>query len=71
MSPDYAARIGKPIPAVAERADFGPAYNGEEYVTLTFRVPKDTPALVGTWDLTPRGPGNFDWAVQKHPLEDE
>lgn len=70
MHKDIAARIGKPIPAVAERADFGPAYNGEEYVTLTFRVPKDVPAIVGTWDLIPRGAGGFDWAVQKNPIEE-
>ena len=30
----------KSIEAVAERADFGPAYDGEDYVTLTFRVRK-------------------------------
>jgi hypothetical protein len=55
----------KPIPAVAESADFGPAYNGESFVTLTFRVPKDTPALAGIFDLIPRRPGTFDWAKAK------
>lgn len=65
-----AARINTIIPGVAECADFGPAYNGEDYVTLTFRVPKDTPAIVGKWDLIPRGLGTFDWAVQKNPVED-
>ena len=55
------------IPAVAERADFGPAYNGEDYVTMTFRVPKDTAALPGIWDLTPRCAGSLPWAEQKHP----
>lgn len=70
MDPEIAKRLNQPIPAVAERADFGPAYNGEDYVTLTFRVPKDTPAIVGKWDLTPRGTGTFDWAVQKHPIEE-
>ena len=67
MHKDIAKRIGIPIQALAERADFDPAYNGEDYVTLTFRVPKDTPAIAGTWDLTPRGPGTFPWAIQKHP----
>jgi hypothetical protein len=62
--------VPESIPAVAERADFGPAYNGEAYVTLTFRVPKDTPALAGKFDLIPRGPGTFDWAEQKHPIEE-
>jgi hypothetical protein len=62
--------MAKAIPAVAERADFGPAYNGEDYVTLTFRVPKDTPALVGLWKLTHLGPGTFDWATQKNPVEE-
>lgn len=72
MDPQIASRIDKPIPAVAERADFGPAYNGEDYVTLTFRVPKDTPAIVGTWDLIPRAgdTAQFPWAVQKHPIDE-
>ena len=70
MHPEIAERIGKPIPAVADRADFGPAYNGEAYVTMTFRVPKDTPAIAGTWELIPRGAGTFDWAAQKHPIEE-
>ena len=69
MDKDISKRIGTSIPAMAERADFGPAYKGEDYVTLTFRVPKDTPAIAGTWDLIPRGAGSFDWAVQKHPVE--
>ena len=60
----------KAIPAVAERADFGPAYNGEDYVTLTFRVPKDTPALVGQWSLIHVGAGTFNWAVTKNPSDD-
>ena len=70
MSPEIAERLNKPIPAVAERADFGPAYNGEDYVTMTFRIPKDIPAIVGIWELTPRGPGTFPWAIQKNPIED-
>ena len=72
MAPEIAARIGKAIPAIAECADFGPAYNGEDYVTLTFRVPKDTPAIVGTWELIPRGgkAASFEWAVQKNPVKE-
>lgn len=70
MHPEISKWIGKTIPAVAERADFGPAYNGEDYVTMTFRIQKDIPAIVGTWELTPRGPGTFPWAVQKNPDED-
>jgi hypothetical protein len=31
----------KTIEAVAERADFGPAYDGEDYVTMTFRSTLD------------------------------
>jgi hypothetical protein len=54
-----------PILAVAERADFGPAYAGEDFVTLTFRVPKDTPAFAGVWELTPARPGGFVWAESK------
>lgn len=67
MHPDIAKRIDKPIPAVAECADFGPSYDGEDYVTLTFRVPKDTPAIAGIWDLIPRRTGTFHWAVEKQP----
>lgn len=55
------------IEAVAERADFGPAYDGEDYVTMTFRVRKDQAAIAGIWDLTPRCPGTLDWAVTKYP----
>ena len=63
-------KITKAFPAVAERADFGPAYNGEDYVTLTFRVPKDTPAMCGIFDITPRCAGTLPWAEQKHPIEE-
>lgn len=59
--------MNKTIEAVAESADFGPAYDGEDYVTLTFRVPKDQHAIPGIWDLTPRGRGTRDWATTKHP----
>lgn len=59
-----------PVPAVAERADFGPAYNGEDYVTLTFRVPKDTPAMCGIFEITHISPGTFNWAKQQYPVEE-
>ncbi len=61
----------KMIQAVAERADFGPAYAGEDFVTLTFRVPKDTPAIAGIWDLSPVRPGTFHWAESKTDYEQE
>lgn len=57
----------KSIEAVAEMADFGPAYDGEDYVTLTFRVRKDQGAIPGIWDLTPRCAGTLDWALTKYP----
>lgn len=57
----------KTIEAVAESADFGPAYDGEDYVTMTFRVHKEHGAVAGIWDLMPRSPGTFPWAVTKHP----
>jgi hypothetical protein len=57
----------KTIEAVAERADFGPAYDGEDYVTMTFRIHKDQAAVPGIWDLTPRCRGTLDWARTKHP----
>lgn len=57
------------IEAVIETADFGPYYDGEQYVTLTFRVPKDTSCLAGIWDLTPRGSipelGRPPWSISK------
>lgn len=59
--------MATPIEAVAESADFGPAFDGEDYVTLTFRVPKDQRAIAGIWELTPRGPGTRDWATTKYP----
>jgi hypothetical protein len=51
--------MDKPIPAVAYSADFGPAYEGETFVTLTFRVPKDTPAIVGEVGPDPAWPGHI------------
>lgn len=62
--------MSKTIEGVAECADFGPAYRGEEYVTLTFRVPKSQGAIPGIWHLTPIEPGTRDWAAQKHPDQD-
>lgn len=59
--------MNKTVEAVIERADFGPAYRGEEYVTLTFRVPKTQGAIPGIWELTPTAPGSRDWATQKFP----
>lgn len=56
----------KTILAVAERADFGPAYDGEDFVTLTFRVPKSQSAIPGIWELTPLRPGTFEWAGTKN-----
>jgi hypothetical protein len=49
----------EPILAVAESADFGPAYDGEDFVTLTFRVPKSTGAVPGLWELTPVRLGKY------------
>lgn len=54
------------VEAVADSADFGPAYDGEDYVTLTFRVPKSQAAIPGIWDLTPRCPGTREWATTKN-----
>lgn len=59
--------MAEPIEAVLERADFGPAYDGESYVTLTFRVPKDQGAIPGVWELIPRRSGTLDWAITKYP----
>jgi hypothetical protein len=59
------------IEGVAERADFGPAYKGEEYVTMTFRVPKNTVATPGVWELRPVKPGWPEWANEKFPSADD
>lgn len=53
------------IPAVAESADFGPAYAGENFVTITLRVPKDTRVPAGIYELNYLCPGGFDWAQEK------
>lgn len=39
------------IPAVVESADFGPAYEGETFVLVTLRVPKDTLVRPGLYAL--------------------
>lgn len=57
----------KSIEAVAESADFGPAYDGEDYITMTFRVHKDHAAVAGIWHLTPRRSGTLPWAITKYP----
>lgn len=58
---------GKPIEAVAESANFCPAFHGQEYITLTFRVPKSQGVRPGIWELKAIGAGSRDWAIQKHP----
>lgn len=65
--PDQAGRDPATIEAVADSADFGPAYDGEDFVTLTFRVRKDQQAISGIWHLSQRGAGTCEWAVKKYP----
>lgn len=52
----------KSIEDVIETADFGPFYDGKQYVTVTFRVPSDTLCPAGIWTLTPSRAETFDWA---------
>lgn len=66
-----ATKVGAAIEAVADSADFEPAYRGEEWVTLTFRVQKSQAAIPGIWHLTPICPGTRDWAHTKFPAGGE
>ena len=51
-----------PIKAVVDAADFSPAHDGEQFFTITFRVPADTKVVAGVYDLVPLGPGTPEWA---------
>lgn len=59
--------MDKTIDAIIETADFGPAFAGNEYVTVTFRVHKDTRIVAGRWKLIPGDVGTFDWAAERFP----
>ena len=41
----------KPFDAVMESADFSPAYEGEQYVTVTLRMHKDQRIYAGVYSL--------------------
>lgn len=51
--------------AVIESADFGPSYEGETFVTVTFRCPVTARFSAGIWHLSPQAPGMLDWAKEK------
>jgi len=51
--------------AVIESADFGPAHEGETFVTVTFRCPVNARFPAGIWHLSPQSPGMPDWAKEK------
>lgn len=63
------SNMDKTITAVIESADFDPSYKGEDYVTMTFRVPKETRIGAGIWTLTHVRPllpeGQPEWSVEK------
>jgi predicted lysophospholipase L1 biosynthesis ABC-type transport system permease subunit len=48
--------------AVVQDADFGPAYDGETYITVTFRVPENTRILAGIWELRSVSVGRPEWS---------
>lgn len=58
------------IEAVISTADFGPFYEGEKFVTVTFRVPADTRVPAGVWELKPMGPGRPEWSIAKSERKD-
>jgi hypothetical protein len=53
------------IDAVMESADFGPAYEGETFVTVTLRVPKDTRVGPGVHTIEFKEIGKPAWAEAK------
>lgn len=53
------------IDAVMESADFGPAYEGESFVTLTLRAPKDVRIGPGVYTLEFKEIGKPAWAEAK------
>lgn len=53
------------IDAVMESADFGPAYEGETFVTVTLRVPKDIRVGPGIHTIEFKEIGKPAWATAK------
>lgn len=53
------------IEAVAESADFGPAHEGESFVTVTLRIPKDVRFGAGIYSLEFKAIGKPAWAQAK------
>ena len=51
--------------AVIESADFGPAQEGQTFVTATFRCPVDARFPAGIWHLSPVSAGMPDWAKEQ------
>lgn len=54
-----------PIAAVAESADFGPAYEGESFVTVTLRVPRDVHFGAGLYSLEWKSIEKPAWSAAK------
>ncbi len=53
------------VTGVIAEADFGPSYDGESFVTVTFRVPSDTRCPAGCWSLTPIAGEKPAWSRAK------
>lgn len=51
--------------AVMESADFGPAYEGESFVLVTLRVPRDTRVGPGVHTIEFKEIGKPAWATAK------
>lgn len=53
------------IEAVIESADLGPAYEGESFVLVTLRVPRDQRVRPGTYALEWKSIVRPDWSKPK------
>ena len=53
------------VTGVIAEADFAPYWEGEDFVTVTFRVPKDTQCPAGCWSLTPIVGEKPEWSRAK------
>lgn len=53
------------IEAVIESADFGPAYEGESFVLVTLRVPRDLRVRPGTYDMEWKAIERPAWSLPK------
>lgn len=53
------------IEAVIESADFGPAHEGESFVLVTLRIPRDQGVRPGTYALEWKAGERPEWSKPK------